>query len=86
MNSRVYLTIFYLFLSFLSFAQDEVNEGLITAARNNDLESVKKFIQAGGNVNYTKHVGMGMNMRPLTCAAVNGNYEMIKLFSLRFCS
>lgn len=78
MKIKLSFTVFCCLFSFLSFAQYEINEKLITAARNSNFDLVVEMLKQGGDPNYTKHVGMGMSMRPLTCAAMNGNYEIAK--------
>ncbi len=79
MKKRQLITTLFILYSIISFSQSAVNEKLITAARNSNLDLVKEMIKEGGNPNYTKHVGMGMSMRPLTCSAMNSNYEISKI-------
>jgi len=54
---------------------DELNEGLLRAARENDLEGALTFLsKAKTNVLYEKE-----NWTPLLWAACNGNEELVKL-------
>jgi Ankyrin repeats (3 copies)/PQQ-like domain len=74
MNSKDFLTFIILLFSFTAFAQDEA-EVFLEAAQKNDIETVKKFLDEGTDVNTTSKYGA----TALTFAADIQSVELTRL-------
>ncbi len=68
-----HMKVFKLLFATKKYSDEEVNQALLTAAKNDQLEVVKYLIENGININFTQ-----TEYTPLMLASISGHLEMVE--------